>query len=124
MTYFKQIKEKFQKDLYIKKSFSVMDSTTPWIPKVDIELKKIVCELNETPIGTGSSNVRFYLNKGEANESILFDANFSENENIKSTLSSYSQTVLKDSKITYSITSITSDVPGGQAIINFIYENV
>lgn len=123
MTYFKQLKEKSQKDLYIKKKFSVVDSVTPWIPKFDIVLKKIICELNDTPIGTGSSNVRFYVNRGEPTEAILFDASFSENENIKATLSNYSQIITQDSKITYSITSVASTDPGGQAIISFVYEN-
>lgn len=123
MTYFKQIKEKSQKDLYVKKKFSIGDSVTPWVPKFDIILKKIICELSDTPIGTGTSNIRFYINRGEPTEAILFDASFSENENIKSTLASYSQLIAQDSKITYSITSVTSIDPGGQAIISFVYEN-
>ena len=122
MTYL-PAKEQLQKDLYIKTKFSVSDSNTPWIPQFGVLLKSIVVELKDTATGTGNSVVRIWENRGESNQAIIFDATFSANEAIKETSSVFSRSVASGSEIAYSITEITSEDPGGHAIISFVYEN-
>jgi hypothetical protein len=112
-----------QKDLYIKKKFTVSDSTTPWIPQVNITLNSIKVELKDTATGTGNSVLRIWENRGASNQAIIFDATFSANDAIKQTNSSFSRSVTSGAEITYSITQITTGDAGGEAIISFVYEN-
>lgn len=125
MTYISQTqyKEKFQKDLYIKKKLSVGHNNTPWTPKVNISLKKIVVELKDTALGNGSSIVRIYKNYGHSSQQIVYDAVFVANDTTQETSSLFSFSVPEGSEITYGVTQVTSDDPGGEAIISFIYEN-
>ena len=123
MTYIKQQKETFQKDLYIKKQLEVENSVTPWVPKIGLTIKSIVCELSDTPIGTGSSTIRIWNNRGDSSQQIVFDAVFNANDSSKTTASNFLHTIDSGDNITYSVTQVTSDDPGGQAIISFMYEN-
>ena len=125
MTYISQTqyKEKFQKDLYIKKKLAVGHNNTPWTPKVNISLKKIVVELKDTALGSGSSIVRIYKNYGHSSQQIVYDAVFAANDTTQETSSLFSFSVPEGSEITYGVTQVTSDDPGGEAIISFIYEN-
>ena len=125
MTYISQTqyKEKFQKDLYIKKKLSIGHNNTPWIPKVNISLKKIVVELKDTALGSGSSIVRFYKNYGHSSQQIIYDAVFAENDTTQETSSLFSFLITAGEEITYGVTQVTSNDPGGEAIISFVYEN-
>lgn len=118
-----QYKEKFQKDLYIKKKLSIGHNVTPWTPKVNITLTKIVCELKDTASGSGSSIIRFYKNHGHSSQQIIFDAVFAENDITQETSSIFSFAVTAGDEITYEVSSVTANDPGGEAIISFIYEN-
>jgi hypothetical protein len=125
MTYIQQsqYKETLQKDLYIKKKFSVGNSNTPWVPKVDIVLNKIVCDLKDTATGNGSTIIRFFKNYGTSSQSIIFDAVFAANDVSQETSSVFSFSVNAGDEVTYSIISTTSSDPGGEAIISFLYRN-
>jgi len=123
MTYFKQTKEKFQKDLYIKKKLSVGHNETPWVPKVNITLKKIVVELKDTASGTGNTIVRIYKNYGSGSQETIFDAVFAANDVTQETSSLFSFSITAGEEITYGVTQVTSNDPGGEAIISFVYEN-
>ncbi len=124
MTYLIQHREILQKDLYIKKQLVVENSLTPWVPKSDVKIKSIVCELNDTPLGSGSSIIRIWNNRGESGQQIIFDASFSANESSKSTATNFSHSIDANDKITYSVTQIAGTDAGGHAIISFLYENV
>ena len=121
--YSASIKEKFQKDLYIKKKLSIGHNNTPWKPKVNILLKKIVVELKDTASGSGNSVIRLYNNYGQGSQQIIYDASFASNDASQETSSVFSFAVQAGSEITYGITQVTSNDPGGEAIISFIYEN-
>lgn len=125
MTYIRQsqYKETFQKDLYVKKKFAVGNSSTPWVPKVGIVLNKVVCELKDTATGTGNTIVRFYKNFGGSNQAIIFDAVFAANDVSQETSSVFSFSINAGDEITYSVVSTTSNDPGGEAIISFLYQN-
>jgi len=116
-------RETLQKDLYIKKKFSVGVNNTPWIPKVNILITKIVCELKDTASGSGSSVIRIYKNYGTASQETIFDAVFSENQISDETNALFSYSLPAGSEVVYGITSVTSNDPGGEAIISFLYEN-
>jgi len=118
-----QYKEKFQKDLYIKKKLSVGHNSTPWTPKVNISIKKIVVELKDTALGNGNSIVRIYKNYGDSSQQIVYDAVFSANDISQETSSLFTFAVSAGDEITYGVTQVTSNDPGGEAIISFIYEN-
>lgn len=124
MTYIIQNKETFQKDLYIKKTLLVENSVTPWVPKNDIKIKSIVCELSDTPLGSGNSIIRIWKNRGEASQQIVFDASFAANESSKSSATNFSHAISANDKITHSVTQIAGTDAGGHAIISFLYENV
>jgi len=125
MTYIyqSQYKEKLQKDLYVKKKLSVGHNDTPWKPKVVISIKKIVVELKDTASGSGSSIIRIYKNYGHSSQQIVYDAVFAANDISQETSSLFSFAVPEGSEITYGVTQVTSNDPGGEAIISFIYEN-
>jgi hypothetical protein len=125
MTYIQQIqyKETFQKDLYIKKKFNVGNSSTPWVPKIDIVLNKIVCELKDNATGTGSTILRFYKNIGSSSQAIIFDAVFAANDVSQETNAVFSFPISAGDEVTYSVVSTTSNDPGGEAIISFLYKN-
>lgn len=124
MTYIIQSKETFQKDLYIKKTLLIENSVTPWVPKNDIKIKSIICELSDTPLGSGSSIIRIWKNRGESSQQIVFDASFAANESSKNTANDFSQVISANDKITHSVTQIAGTDAGGHAIISFLYENV
>jgi len=98
-----QYKETFQKDLYVKKKFAVGNSSTPWVPKVGIVLN--------------------YKNFGGSNQAIIFDAVFAANDVSQETSSVFSFSINAGDEITYSVISTTSNDPGGEAIISFLYQN-
>lgn len=125
MTYIHQTqyKEKLQKDLYVKKKFIIGQNSTPWSPKVDILLTKIVVEMKDTALGSGSTIVRFYKNFGHSSQQIIYDAVFAENDVTQETSSLFSFSVPAGSEITYGVTQVASADAGGEAIISFIYEN-
>lgn len=125
MTYIRQspYKETFQKDLYVKKKFTISNSNTPWVPKIDIVLNKIVCELKDTATGTGNTILRFYKNFGASSQAIIFDAVFAANDVSQETSTIFSFAISAGDEITYSIVSTTSNDPGGEAIISFLYQN-
>lgn len=118
-----QYKELFQKDLYVKKKLSTGHVNTPWTPKVDITLTKIVCELKDTASGNGSSIIRIHKNYGHSSQQTIFDAVFAENDVTQETSSIFSFAVTAGDEITYEVTSVTSNDPGGEAIISFVYNN-
>jgi hypothetical protein len=118
-----QYKEKFQKDLYIKKKLEIGHNNTPWAPKVNITLKKIVCELKDTASGSGSSILRIHKNYGHSSQQIIFDAVFAENDVTQETSSIFSFSVSAGDEITFEVASVTSNDPGGEVIISFVYEN-
>lgn len=118
-----QYKETFQKDLYLKNKLKVKHDPTPWVPKSNIRLTKIVVELKDTALGSGSSIIRLYKNYGESNQQIIFDAVFAENDRTQETSSLFSHAVAAGDEITYGVTQITSTDAGGEAIISFLYEN-
>ena len=118
-----QYKEKFQKDLYIKKKLSVEHNETPWVPKVNVTLKKIVVDLKDTASGTGNTIIRIYKNFGQSSQTTIFDAVFSANDVTQETSSLFSFAVLAGEEITYGVTQVTSNDPGGEVIISFVYEN-
>jgi hypothetical protein len=120
MTY---IPTALQKDLYVKRKFSIFDSTTPWTPKVNITLTRILIELKDTATGTGASTLRIWGDRGTTNQVVIFDASFSANEALKETGSSFSHDITAGTEITYSVTQITDADPGGEAIISFLYKN-
>lgn len=125
MTYIvrNQIKESLQKDLYIKKKLNVSVSQTPWIPKVNITLKKIVCDLKDTALGSGNTIIRIYKNYGQASQDTIFDIVFAQNEVTQETNSIFSYSINAGDEINYGVVSVTDADPGGEAIISFIYEN-
>lgn len=118
-----QYKEKLQKDLYIKKKLSVGHNNTPWVPKVNVTLKKIVIDLKDTASGSGNTIIRIYKNYDHSNQQIIFDAVFAANDISQETNSLFSFEVLAGEEITFGVTQVTSNDPGGEAIISFVYEN-
>ncbi len=110
-----------QKDLYITKDLGVQDSTTPWVPQNNINLTKIKIKSYTTPTGTGSTTLRIYKNKGESNETVLCDLVLNSSTIEAETGSGFHEEIISGSKITYSITTVTSVHPGSDAIISFMY---
>jgi hypothetical protein len=110
-----------QKDLYVKKDLDVQDSTTPWVPKNKINITKINVKAYTAPTGTGSTTVRIYKDKGESSQAVLCDLVLNSSTVEASTGSSFNEELDAGSKITYSITTVTSVHPGSDAIISFMY---
>lgn len=122
MTYFAQAKKK-QKDLYIKKSLTVHNSTTHWSIKQPVMFKRVIIDLNTSPSGSGTTSIVIYKNRGRSSQQTIFTGNFSSGETTKSSSYNLDIKINEGDAITYSVASTTSGNPGGNAIIHFIYEN-
>jgi len=114
-------KKPLQKDLYIKKDLDIQDSTTPWVPQNKIKITKIKVKSYTSPTGTGNTTLRIYKDKGDSSQAVLCDLVLNSSTTQAQTGGSFSEEIDIDSKITYSITTVTSVHPGSDAIISFMY---